>query len=110
MTGVVVTTQPGIVKVLKSITLDEQHPVALQPGDVSYILHYQGEGFEKLWFKGAVHSEQMDYYNALPNAVKGNLYQRLQEPKYDWWIQVKDSAGKVGWTEEADHFGTDSCQ
>jgi len=104
LTGVVITSQPGIVKVLKSITLDDQHPIALKPGDVFYILHYQGEGFDLFWYKGALHSDQMDYYNQLPNAVKGVYYQKMQEPKYDWWVQIKNSAGKVGWTKETEHF------
>lgn len=110
LTGVVITTQLGVVKVLKSITLDQQHPVVLKPGDVFYVLHYQGEGFDLFWYKGGLHSEQMDYSNELPNAEKGVFYKKVREPKYSWWIQMKNSYGKVGWTDEANHFGADSCQ
>ena len=104
VTGVVVTTQPGIVKVLKSVTLDEEHPVSLNPGDVFYRLHYQGEDFDLFWYKGAIHSAQMEYHNQIPGAVK-DTFQLEGEPKSDWWIQINTSAGNVGWSNEPGHFG-----
>ena len=75
-----------------------------------YILHYKGEGFDLFWHNGTLHSGRMDYHNQLPNGVKGVYYQRMREPKYDWWVHVKNSSGKVGWTETTDHFDTVSCQ
>jgi len=95
---------------LKGITIDEEHPVSLKPGDVFYTLHYQGEGFDLFWYKGALHSAQMDYHNDLPGAVKDTFYQLMREPKYEWWVKIKNSAGKVGWTNETKHFGIGGCE
>jgi len=108
-TGVVITTQPGIVKVLKSITIDEKHPVSLKSGDVFYTLHYEGEGYDLFWYNGELHSAQMEYHNDLPGAVK-DTFQLVREPKADWWVQIKNSAGKVGWTNETRNFGIAGCQ
>ena len=109
ITGVVITTQPGVVKVLKSITLDEENPVALKPGDVFYTLHYQGEGYDLFWHKGMLHSDQMEYHNDLPGAIK-DTFQVVREYKYDWWIQIKNSVGKIGWTKETGYFRMGGCE
>jgi hypothetical protein len=53
VTGVVVTLTPGKAKVLKPTILGHgNEKVEAKPGELLYTLHYEGEGYWKLWFKG----------------------------------------------------------
>src|SRR2546423_13519712 len=49
VTGIVVTLKPGKVVVKKAQTLDQDRKVRLKPGDIFYLLHYEGEGYSKIW-------------------------------------------------------------
>src|SRR5713226_2659673 len=63
LTGVVITTKAGPVKILKTQTLHRDNgkdEVSLKPGDVIYNIHYVGEGYDKFWFKGQLLVDQTD--------------------------------------------------
>jgi hypothetical protein len=98
LTGVVITTRPGILRVLKDTTLAERK---LKKGDELYLLTYLGEGFNKIWFDGKIF-EGDPYDHA--------TYKTIQEPKSTWWVKVKNRSGKIGWSRQPEHFGNmDQC-
>jgi|CXWL01.1.fsa_nt_gi hypothetical protein len=98
LTGVVITSQPGEVRVLKQTKIGRY---TAKPGDTLYLLTYQGEGFHKVWFKGRISSEET-YDTA--------LFRQISEPKAVWWVKVRNSRGQIGWSREPDNFGNkDQC-
>jgi len=98
MTGVVITTQPGIVRVLKKTTLAN---VSLKSGDQLFLLTNLGEGFSKIWFKGRIFDG--DPYDDA-------IYKTIREPKSVWWVKVKNRKGQIGWSRQPENFGNvDRC-
>jgi len=77
MTGVVITTQPGIVRVLKKTTLAI---VSLKRGDELFLLTNLGEGFSKIWFKGRIF--EGDPYDE-------STYKTIRGGKAVWWVKIK---------------------
>lgn len=70
----------------------------VKAGDTFYLLHYDGEGFWKAWFRGK--KIQVD---------EGDI--NGPKPKSVWWAKIKDSRGRVGWAlSEKNNFGNqDAC-
>ena len=70
----------------------------IKAGDTFYVLHYDGEGYWKVWFRGKttyVHESVMD----------------LPHPKTEWWVKVKRRDGAIGWTLSGEHFlHQDACE
>ena len=98
LTGVVITSQPGEVRVLKQTKIGR---FTAKPGDGIYLLTYEGEGFHKVWFKGRISSEET-YDTA--------LFRPISEPKAVWWVKIRNSRGHRGWSREPDNFGNkDQC-
>jgi hypothetical protein len=98
MTGVVITTQPGILRVLKDTTLRD---VSLRRGDKIYLLTNLGEGFSKVWYKGRIF--EGDPYDE-------SIFETLQERKSIWWVKVKNRRGQIGWSRQPENFGNvDQC-
>src|ERR1051325_9997364 len=76
LTGVVVTLEPGRAVVKKAMTLggtNDRPKVRVRAGDVLYLLHYEGEGFYKFWFRGKI------YEDAMPSAP-GTVYEAPGDP------------------------------
>jgi hypothetical protein len=98
LTGVVVTVSPGIVEFRNPATLStRQGELQMETGERLYVLTYQGEGFTKAWFRGRLYED-----------VDGGRFfeQRVVAPwKSVWWIQVRNSKGQTGWTNEPEKFG-----
>ena len=110
LTGVVITTKVGRVKILKPITLDDQEPVTLAPGDIIHTLHYLGEGYELFWFRGQLHSDQITGQKVEEVPDPAASWQVLALPETEWWVKVKNAQGQVGWTKESDKFDNmDAC-
>src|SRR3989304_6296377 len=110
LTGVVITTKYGITKIIKPIqigyTPDSKSPeLSLQPDEVVYTLHYQGEADDLFWYKGKVYSDQIsvpdDAWGTPPNS---QALQIVSRPKYEWWVIIQDKDGNIGWTKETDAF------
>ncbi|HUR98486.1 MAG TPA: hypothetical protein VMZ26_10515 [Pyrinomonadaceae bacterium] len=98
MTGVVITTQPGIARALKNAKLGEMR---IKKGEQFYVLTNLGEGFTKVWFKGRIfQGEPYDDSN----------FKFIREPKSIWWVKIKNRKGQIGWSREPEHFGNvDQC-
>ena len=117
LTGVVITTKYGITKIIKPVqigyTSDSKSPeLSLQPGEVVYTLHYQGEAYDLFWYKGKAYSDQIsipdDAWGTPPNS---QALQILSRPKYEWWAIIQDKDGNIGWTKETDAFAhIDACE
>jgi hypothetical protein len=110
LTGVVITTKAGTVKILKVLSLhreDGKGQVALKPGDIVYNLHYVGAGYDKLWFKGQLLVDQTD----IRKAGKTEWWEVIDLPTWVWWAKVQKPSGEIGWTRELKNFQhIDKCE
>lgn len=98
LTGTVITTRAGVVKVLKNNKLGN---VNLKRGDKLYLLTYLGEEFTKIWYKGRIFEEQ---------AWDEKLFKLVQKPVSVWWVKIRNRKGQTGWSREPDNFGNkDQC-
>lgn len=74
------------------------------PGDTLYILGYVGEGSFRVWHRGRI-GEVSAFWLAQPDlnsaeaAAEGVL---IREPGSDWWVRIRNSAGRTGWLRMAD--------
>jgi len=109
LTGVVVTTRAGTAKVFRATTLGERR-IQVSPGDQLQLLHYQGEGCWKFWFRGHVDSDQIP--DITDQGSDSELDLRIvTHPLTVWWVRVRNSRGQDGWTEQTDHFDhMDACE
>jgi hypothetical protein len=101
ITGIVITTRPGVVR------FTQAWRGFAQPGDLLYFLTFQGEGHIKAWFEGKVIEslDASDFLNGLCGTVpNGCPALVLQQPTRVWWIQVKTPSGQVGWTDRPQDF------
>jgi hypothetical protein len=98
ITGVVITSQPGEVRVLKRTKIGT---ATAERGDTIYLLTYIGEGFHKVWFKGKITEEE---------TYDRTEFRVIAQPKAVWWVKVKNSRGQTGWSNSSDDFGNkDQC-
>jgi hypothetical protein len=104
ITGVVVTTRPGISKVLEKMTVGEGPSVAVSPGDLLYTLHYVGEGYDLFWFQGRTYSDQISGDRDPDPPPPGTKIQIISRPQAVWWVKVRNAKGQVGWTDQTDRF------
>jgi hypothetical protein len=58
----------------------------IHPGDVFYVLRYEGEFYWKIWYRGKTF-----------DAEAGDS----RFPKTTWWAQVRHKGGSVGWVKAA---------
>lgn len=82
-------------------------------GDKVYLLNYLGEGYQKVWFKGEVTTEEVSF---LYNDAFTDQQKKCSQPskkcwgkilgkqESTWWSKVKLSNGKVGWTDKGRSF------
>ena len=98
LTGSVITSQAGEVRVLKRAKIGK---LTAQPGDTLYLLTYVGEGFHRVWYKGRITEEE---------TYDKTIFRQIREPKALWWVKVRNSRGQIGWSREPDNFGNkDQC-
>jgi hypothetical protein len=111
VTGVVITTKAGRIKILQPITLDENNPVEAAPGDLLYTLHYLGEGYDRFWFKNEVHDAQLGANQIVLKPKPPEQWRVLAQPKTEWWVNVRTTSGQVGWSKETEKFDhMDACE
>lgn len=92
LTGVVIST-PIAVKANRAIP-----ETKINAGDTFYILHYDGEGYWKVWFHGKTTFVHQSVVN-------------IPESKSEWWVKVKKADGVVGWALSDKHFlHQDACE
>ena len=100
LTGVVVTTSAGRLRARTNVVLGEgREAVSLRRGDLIYILHYLGEGYDLLWYNGHTLSDQIE-----PIESFGEL-ELLEPARTEWWVKVKNRAGRIGWSAHPEDFG-----
>jgi hypothetical protein len=109
LTGVV-RTVPGKFVILKTHR-------KYKPGDVLWVYTPLGEGFYKVWFKGRMFEEALDYMSGpfeqthprceeTPNCW-GQLKKQM---RVEWWVKIKSASGWVGWTDQTGNFSNmDAC-
>jgi hypothetical protein len=112
MTGVVVTTRAGRMRVLeplsvsvysKSFPTKPAETLKLAAGDILYKLHESGEGAFVGWFKGRV-LEEVD------GSTFGSAVQQETAPQTTWWAQVRTHDGAFGWVRAEQNFDNqDRC-
>jgi hypothetical protein len=114
VTGVVVTTTLGraVVRRVASLGVGSD-PIAVQPGDAVYILHYRGEGYWTFWARGRLDTDQIPgegeaCADAAGRPVSCDV-QITAKPLTTWWVQIR-SGSREGWTSQVDNFGgIDTC-
>jgi hypothetical protein len=108
LTGIVVTLKAGLVQFREPRNLTSScGETRIEPGQTLYLLTYQGEGFTKAWFNGRL-CEDMDTVSFItascdlrPSRCAGKI---IEPSKTEWWVQVRNRVGIVGWTHEPEKF------
>jgi|SRR6267142_807125 len=81
---------------LRVIAQHDYPDVGVKAGDTIYILHYEGEGYYKVWHHG--------------NVVDVENFDEAAKQKITWWVKLKTRSGSIGWTLEHSNFGNqDAC-
>jgi hypothetical protein len=83
------------------------------PGDTLYILSYVGEGSYRVWHRDQV-AEVAAFWAATPGLARRDTVPEgvlLREPGYDWWVKIRNGAGRIGWLrmDEAEVGNADGC-
>lgn len=108
VTGVVITLRAGRVQFRVPHEMGSlSGRVRVVPGQTLYLLTYQGEGFTKAWFDGRLYDELdgSEFFNAACEDDPGKCAGRIVEPpRREWWAQVRNAAGRTGWTDEPHKF------
>jgi hypothetical protein len=108
LTGVVVTVKAGQVKFRETRTLSSSSGrLRITPEDTLYLLTYEGEGFTKAWFQGAIYDDvdTSEFYNGVCRFDPTRCAGKIVEPSQtEWWVQVRNRQGMVGWTHEPEKF------
>ena len=108
VTGVVITLRAGRVQFRVPHEMGSRSGrVRVVPGQTLYLLTYQGEGFTKAWFEGRLYDELdgSEFFNAACEDDPGRCAGRIvEQPRREWWAQVRNAAGRTGWTDEPQKF------
>jgi len=106
--GVVVTTRPGRVEFDMAADVEASSGrIHVEPGQPLFLMTSQGEGFMRAWFNGRIYEgvDTATFSNGGcaggPRPCVGRLVERWQ---FEWWVQIRNSAGQVGWTREPEKF------
>jgi hypothetical protein len=76
--------------------------LSLEPGDVVYMLAPLGEGAYLFWYQGKV-------YRASTGALQANPGVEGTGMRLTWWKQVRNKAGRTGWTASDRFRNVDAC-
>ncbi|HEX4566147.1 MAG TPA: hypothetical protein VH138_05920, partial [Vicinamibacterales bacterium] len=77
------------------------------PGETLYLLTYEGEGYTKAWLRGKLYSDvdTVEFFNGVcdlrPDRCAGRIVEKADT---EWWVQVRNRLGLVGWTNEPEQF------
>jgi hypothetical protein len=120
ITGVVVTVEPGVAVVTRPLTVTcGAESLTARPGETFDLLHYEGEGFFKFKFRGRLCSGDVPWPTGTEKehgsfGDRGPVLNHIRTeslPKTVWWVNLKNRAGKTGWSNEPDHFAhVDACE
>jgi hypothetical protein len=108
ITGVVVTLEAGRVRFRVRHEMNSRSGrLVAMPGQILYLLTYQGEGLTKAWFDGRLYDELdgAEFFNAACEDDPGQCAGRIiTQPRREWWAQLRNATGRVGWTDQAEAF------
>jgi hypothetical protein len=114
LTGVVVTTRAGRVGYRRTeILTSAEGDVEIQSGELLHLLASEGGGYWSVWFKGRVYHEldggafSSPGCKIDPGRCPANI---LQVPQSTWWVQVRNTQGQIGWTNEPEKFDGRTAQ
>jgi hypothetical protein len=123
MTGVVIVTVPGRARIRRPVLannlLADQFPkqpfkhVTIPTGTMVYLLTAHGEGYYTAWANGALVG--LEITNLEQPKTPGAGYsgcvrtqtcdgEVLEYPRRAWWVQIRNAAGQIGWTDRTDAF------
>jgi hypothetical protein len=116
ITGVVITKRYGIVEILQPVHLGLTSrggppELSLQPKELIYTLHHEGEGTTRFWYRGKTYFDQVSrpdgWFGAFPHESEIKV---ISQPQYSWWVKIRGKNGATGWTSNTDAFaGMDQC-
>ncbi len=110
LTGTVIT-KPGRIRIIHPVRISGQEQVN---SGYLYLLTYRGEGFWKIWLNGRL-IDSVEIHNVISPItckavdmscrekvesrwITGPVWGQMEEaPLPDWWVQVRDASGRVGW-------------
>jgi hypothetical protein len=101
--GEVITREFGIVRVLKHTVFEGGFEAPA--GAVLYILHGNGEGSFSFWYNGATHHDLL-YAEGVHKGNSHFPWDVISLPKTEWWANVKNHDGQIGWILDPDFQGT----
>jgi hypothetical protein len=98
-TGVVLTTEPGTVRITAPLTLevrsrrfpDALEEVRLEAGDTLYVLSKYGDEERGAWYRGRL----LERFDATLLRAPVALIER--EPVLAWWVRIRNARGQYGW-------------
>jgi hypothetical protein len=106
VTGVVVVSKPGRARAPRDL---EVEGLRLGRGDEVAVLHPLGEGFWRVWHEGKTASVELASPASRPAGPSPVLH-LVDKPQFVWWVQLRDTRGRSGWTEHPGNFGNkDRC-
>jgi hypothetical protein len=106
VTGVIVTEKTAAITIDRPvrdgyIKGSDAPQLSFKAGDVVYMLTPLGEGAYQFWYQGKVYQSGIDLI-AMPGVD-------ASDAKLTWWKQVKNKAGKTGWTKSDRFKNADAC-
>lgn len=109
-TGYVLTVSTGKWAMLDTLKLDRLYKgknKIVYPGDTLYVLHYLGEGYYKVWYKGDEYEGPEDFWNPYSGR---KVSEQIDLERTEWWVKTKNKAGLEGWfLKEGNVWGLDAC-
>jgi hypothetical protein len=102
ITGVHITRKPDVIHVFQAIP-----ELGLKPGDVVLRYMYLGEGYANIWANGRyVKSADLTFVTEKTGSGCLRDCQAAVEENgvKEWWVEVKTSSGKIGWTQANYNF------
>jgi hypothetical protein len=109
VTGAVIVLRPGRVEFTAGTRLSSQDGVLrIRAGDTLYLLAYIGEGFTNAWLHGRLYrgvDGATSFFDVRCTEEPGRCSGRVVEPPLtEWWVQLRASDGRTGWTHEPEKF------
>lgn len=102
ITGDVITRRFGVIRLRRTLSLPAENMTILA-GSTLYTLYEYGEGETLFWFNGTFASADL-YGNSVHAANDDYPWDTLLAPVYDWWLQVRNRNGIVGWVLNPSEF------
>ena len=109
LTGAVIVLRAGRVEFTSATKLSSQEgAIRISAGDTLFLLAYIGEGVTNAWLHGRVYrgvDGATSFFDVRCTDEPGRCSGRVVEPPLtEWWVQLRSSDGRMGWTPEPEKF------